>query len=425
MNNIVNFKSRIKPIQKKTNTAQYTLYIEVRLYFNGLNVDNVRVSTGITIEKSRWDNGRVKGRDISANNANDVITGYLTTTNDLISEIKVKRITTLNDIKAELQNNLSQRITGRATRGQKTEYVSRLKEYSYDYVLTHKLKNKPVSKERERQYWLHLNLIKEYFNNEVPPINQFTKTEVDRIKKWLAHRYPNTNTLATRLSYFAAILKYAHEVLEILPTSPIPKNFYGTFCRGNRDILTEAEQMNLLTLRDSTLTLTEQKAKYSLGLSLLTGIGFGDLKAMEYHHIKENQYGIYIEKARNKTDIPFKIFLSENAASMLKELIRLTGNDTKPFNLASLDYINRMYKRLAKKAGITKNVTSYVCRHTFAVNYMENGGKIEDLQVILGHANILITSKVYGRISDKRLAQAMKQQAVSPIHQLPPKLMAV
>ena len=156
MNNIVNFKSRIKPIQNKTNTAQYTLYVEVRLYHNGLNVDNVRVSTGITIEKNRWDKGRVKGRDISANNTNDVLTGYLNTTNDLISEIKVKRIGTLNDIKAELQNNLSQRITGRVTRGQKTEYVSKLREYSYEYVLTHKLKNNPVSKERERQYNLHL-----------------------------------------------------------------------------------------------------------------------------------------------------------------------------------------------------------------------------------------------------------------------------
>lgn len=426
MNNIVTFKSRIKPIQNKTNTAQYTLYIEVKLYHNGLNVDNVRVSTGITIDKCKWNKGRVKGRDMAANNTNDVLTGYLTTTNDLLNEIKVKRISTLNDIKAEILNNLSERITGRVTRGRKVEYISKLKEYSYEYVLKHKLKNNPVSKERERQYNLHLNLIKEYFNDEVPPINQFTKMEVDKIKKWLIHRYPNQNTLATRLSYFAAVLKYAYEVLEILPTCPIPKNFYGTFSRGNRDILTEAEQVKLLSLSDSTLTPTEKTAKYSLCLSLLTGIGYGDLTALEYDHIKENQYGVYVQKHRNKTDIPFKIYLSENAEAMLKELVRLTGTKAKPFNLPCLDYTNRMYKRLAKKVEIEKNVTSYVLRHTFAVNYMENGGKIEDLQVILGHANILITSKVYGKISDKRLSEAMKQQAVSPIHQITtPKLMAV
>jgi integrase len=183
----------------------------------------------------------------------------------------------------------------------------------------------------------------------------------------------------------------------------------------------------MLSIKDSTISNTQKKAKYQFGLALLTGMGNGDLSTLTNNNIKENEHGIYIEKKRNKTNINFKIYLTENAKCMLNELIRLTSNENKLINLPSLDYSNRMFKQLAKKVGINKNVTSYVARHTFAVNYMENGGKIEDLQVILGHSSILITSKIYGKISDKRLSEAMKQQSNnSPIHQITNnKLMAV
>ena len=78
-----------------------------------------------------------------------------------------------------------------------------------------------------------------------------------------------------------------------------------------------------------------------------------------------------------------------------------------------------MFKALAKKAGIKKHVTSYVARHSFSVGFIENGGRIENLSVILGHTNILITSKIYGRISDKRQSEMMQeQQQKSKVHQL-------
>ena len=48
-------------------------------------------------------------------------------------------------------------------------------------------------------------------------------------------------------------------------------------------------------------------------------------------------------------------------------------------------YIREMIKRLARKAGINKDVHPYVLRYTFAVDFMKETGNIERLQGALGH----------------------------------------
>lgn len=48
-------------------------------------------------------------------------------------------------------------------------------------------------------------------------------------------------------------------------------------------------------------------------------------------------------------------------------------------------------KRYVKNAGIQKHITTHCLRHTFATLYLARGGKIEDLQQIMGHSNIKTT----------------------------------
>jgi integrase len=175
-----------------------------------------------------------------------------------------------------------------------------------------------------------------------------------------------------------------------------------------------------MNLDDSLLSETEQVAKYCLLVQMLTGMGYSDMKALEHSNIildqNENQY--LIEKERNKTGVRFKVFLTDNAKHMVENLKRLTENSERPFNIPTIDYSLRMYKVIGKKAGIAVNITTYTLRHTFAVNFMENDGRIEDLAKILGHT-LLKATQIYGKISNKRLAEKTKQlQTTSKIHQL-------
>ena len=55
------------------------------------------------------------------------------------------------------------------------------------------------------------------------------------------------------------------------------------------------------------------------------------------------------------------------------------------------EYINRELKNIAKICGIRKVITYHVARHTFATNFLICGGRVENLQKILGHSKITDT----------------------------------
>lgn len=53
----------------------------------------------------------------------------------------------------------------------------------------------------------------------------------------------------------------------------------------------------------------------------------------------------------------------------------------------TVNSIKLLFSRLAKKTGITR-LHAHLCRHTFSVNYLLNGGDIFTLQEILGHTSL-------------------------------------
>ena len=132
----------------------------------------------------------------------------------------------------------------------------------------------------------------------------------------------------------------------------------------------------LETMLDTGLRVSEVANITLIGLNLQDGyikvMGKGSKERIVPigKHVQMTLFS-YIDKIRPQPDMPDcnHLFLSRSGKPITPNAIKL------------------VFSRLAKKSGINR-LHAHLCRHTFAINYLLNGGDIFSLKEILGHTTL-------------------------------------
>ena len=90
------------------------------------------------------------------------------------------------------------------------------------------------------------------------------------------------------------------------------------------------------------------------------------------------------------------------------ELLKILSKENRKSKRVFMTYFNQPFtpqrltyalKEFKQKMGYKKEFSPIDLRDSFAVNFLKKGGHIKELQYILGHSNVFVTKKIYGKVA--------------------------
>lgn len=143
--------------------------------------------------------------------------------------------------------------------------------------------------------------------------------------------------------------------------------------------------------------------------SCFTGLRYKDIFHLRWKNIVKVEDGVYqLELIQQKTKRPVVVPLSDNAMRWLPERY-MDGEENRIFQMPETSCAYDYLHDWSKKAGITKNVTFHVGRHTYATLLLYYGADLYTVSKLLGHTNVR-TTQIYAKVMDES-----KRKAVSLI----------
>lgn len=335
---------------------------------------------------------------------------YLLPETDKTAKAKNKQTMLIaNTIKAErlldLQNN---RFSFEKKKNTKVFLIDFLEEISQEYRIKKSMQYHYTS----RSVIMH---IKKYIKGKNVYINNVDKKFVMGFIRYLelTHTYRGVplgkESIYTYYMNLCIALNKAvkRELLEKNPCDLIPSEDKPTKGESTREYLTLEEVRKL----------SETECKYPMVkkcflLSCFTGLRYSDIVSLTWKDIKQIEEGVFqIQVIQQKTKQIVSIPLSENAMQWLPNRGNASEED-KLFKMPERSVGYDFLHRWAKAAGIKKNVTFHVARHTYATLLLYYGADLYTVSKLLGHKNVK-TTQIYAKVMD-----GTKRKAVNLIPQL-------
>jgi integrase/recombinase XerD len=225
---------------------------------------------------------------------------------------------------------------------------------------------------------------------------------------------------ARRLAAFRSFFKFL-ERTERIRVNPAALIHFPRLNPQLPKVLGSAEIETLLDHPDISRALG-QRDKAMFELLYACGLRVSELAGLQVRQVfLEPGYLTVLGKGSKERLVPMgemaseslRLYLLNGRLGLLKK-----GFASEVFLNARGEKISRqgvwkIIKAHASGAGITKNITPHMLRHSFATHLLENGADLRSLQVMLGHADIS-TTQIYTHVAKERLKEIHRKYHPRP-----------
>lgn len=194
----------------------------------------------------------------------------------------------------------------------------------------------------------------------------------------------------------------------------IPGGFRGVVL-GQLRFLEPAEVEKLLSV-PNLRSMTGLRNRIICQLQWETGMRISEVLDLRVRDVIVGEKKVTIQRGKGaKTRV---VYWNSDELSLLLErwkkrrpkseflLPTIRSKDGKGNHIEPRQY-RLQFDRYVKTAGLPEWSTTHVLRHSFSTAFLNNGGNIRTLQIILGHSSLATTEK-YLHVTDSDVAKAMR-----------------
>lgn len=236
------------------------------------------------------------------------------------------------------------------------------------------------------------------------------------IKSWLSNNMANgmeprsiNRKISSLKTYYKYLLRHA-----LVDKDPMLK---VTSPKNGKKLPVFVDEKKMLEITDRLVDKKNDEKideKHGIAADILltlyhTGIRLSELIHLEKRHIDLHGTTLKVFGKRNKERI---IPMTDELKSALMARIELHPDSEFVFNTEKgkklyPNYVYRLVKNLLSEYTTLQKKSPHVLRHTFATHLLNNGGDLNAIKELLGHANLSAT-QVYTHNSVERLKKIHK-----------------
>ncbi len=373
-------------------------YVYLRITVDGIPKE---ISLKRTWDISKWDQpkGRAKGGKEDAM----LLNAYLDVFREKVYSIKGKLISENKTVTSTVIKSI---LTGSDV--QKRMVLVAIAEHNRKMAALVGIDFAPGTLERYETVYDHVQaFIKWKYDREDLELQALNYDFAADFAFWLKHvRKCNHNTTMKYISNFKKI------VLDAVKRGVIPRDPFSQFKTTQKEVKKVALTVTELeAIKDLKITIDRLAVVRDIFLfSCYTGLAYVDVQKLKRVNITRNIDGeLWIDIERQKTETSSRLPLLPDAVGIMDRY----ENHPRCMQCGSVlpvltnQKMNAYLKEIADLAGINKNLTYHIARHTFATTVtLTNGVPLESVSKMLGHRSIKQTQH-YAKIVDIKISADM------------------